>query len=82
VQPHRCYNENTISDTGHHADADGLKGLTGGCIFIFRWERKDAKEKAQTTKDAQDAIPPPRGRKLRQNTFSEVQLEQAEKAHQ
>ena len=36
VQPHRCYNENTISDTGHHADADGLKGLTGGCIFNFR----------------------------------------------
>ena len=36
------------------------------------------REKAQTTKDAQDAIPPPHGRKLRQNTFSEVQLEQAE----
>ena len=33
----------------------------------------------QTAKDAQDAIPPPRGRKLRQNTFSEVQLEQAKK---
>lgn len=43
VQPRRCYNENTISDTGHHADADGLKGLTGGCVFIFRQERKDAK---------------------------------------
>jgi hypothetical protein len=40
------------------------------------------REKAQTAKDAQDAIPPPHGRKLRQNTFSEVQLEQAEKAHQ
>ena len=36
VVAHRCYNENTISDTGHHADADGLKGLTGGCVFIFR----------------------------------------------
>ena len=30
VQPRRCYNKNTISDTGRHADADGLKGLTGG----------------------------------------------------
>lgn len=37
------------------------------------------REEEQTTKDAQDAIPPPHGRKLRQNTFSEVQLEQAEK---
>ncbi len=36
VQPFRCYNKSTISDTRHHADADGLKGLTGGCIFIFR----------------------------------------------
>lgn len=36
----------------------------------------------QTAKDAQDAISPPHGRKLRQNTFSEVQLEQAKKAHQ
>jgi len=36
VQPRRCYNKSTISDTGHHADADRLKGLTGGCIFIFR----------------------------------------------
>ena len=35
VQPRRCYNKSTIADTGHHADADGLKGLTGGCIFIF-----------------------------------------------
>ncbi|MBS6323742.1 MAG: hypothetical protein KH409_07185 [Clostridium sp.] len=40
------------------------------------------REKAQTTKDAQDAIPPPHRRKLRQNTFSEVQLEQAEKAQE
>lgn len=37
------------------------------------------REEEQTTKDAQDAIPPPHGRKLRQNTFSEVQLEQAKK---
>ena len=35
VQPFRCYNKSTISDTRHHADADGLKGLTGGCIFNF-----------------------------------------------
>ena len=40
------------------------------------------REEEQTTKDAQDAIPPPHRRKLWQNTFSEVQLEQAEKAHQ
>ncbi len=33
----------------------------------------------QTAKDAQDAIPPPHRRKLRQNTFSEVQLEQRKK---
>lgn len=33
----------------------------------------------QMTKDAQDAIPPPHRRKLRQNTFSEVQLEQRKK---
>jgi len=25
----------TTSDTGHRADADGLKGLTGYCIFSF-----------------------------------------------
>ena len=35
VQPFHCYNKSTISDTRHHADADGLKGLTGGCIFNF-----------------------------------------------
>ena len=32
------------------------------------------REKAQTTKDAQDAIPPPRGRKLRQILFRRCNL--------
>ena len=37
------------------------------------------REQEQTTKDAQDAIPPPHRRKLRQNTFSEVHLERRKK---
>ena len=32
------------------------------------------REKAQTTKDAQDAIPPPHGRKLRQILFRRCNL--------
>ena len=37
------------------------------------------RENAQTTKDAQDAIPPPRRRKLRQNTFRRCNLSRRKK---
>ena len=37
------------------------------------------REKAQTTKDAQDAIPPPHGRKLRQILFRRCNLSRRKK---
>ena len=56
----------------------GPKGLTGGRIFNGT-RRGDAKGKSADDKKTLKTLSSPRRRKLRQNTFSEVQLEQAKK---